>query len=143
MADTVAAIRRNRRRICYSGNQRLAARSLRLLGWQGNRGCKVFHLWRTADVNGTWAKAKSGDANYANGHPVQVLANHTQPTELAPFRNRANFTRNQRRRLCRVDKAADSRQNRAAILSGFIGSYDWQLCTASCSWAFQPQPKTL
>ena len=85
-------------------------------------GTQGVHLWRTADVNGTWAKYKSGDATAPTGTGSGSPTYAVNGTALSPSQQGQLYTQ-----INGVDCVVESigvvlTAETALQLSGFVGS---------------------
>jgi len=85
-------------------------------------GTSGIHLWRTADVNGTWAKYKSGDATTPTGTGSGSPTYAVNGTALSPSQQGQLYTQ-----INGVDCVVESigvvlTAETALQLSGFVGS---------------------
>jgi hypothetical protein len=85
-------------------------------------GTSGIHLWRTADVNGTWAKYKSGDATTPTGTGSGSPTYAVNGTALSPSQQGQLYTQ-----INGVDSVVESigvvlTAETALQLSGFVGS---------------------
>jgi len=85
-------------------------------------GTQGVHLWRTADVNGTWAKYKSGDATTPTGTGSGSPTYAVNGTALSPSQQGQLYTQ-----INGVDCVVESigvvlTAETALQLSGFVGS---------------------